>query len=417
MKTARSFYFKCLICTVILAASCVGLSTPQADNGIKVAVDMHQGENGIYYIELEGTPYEMGYAHGLAFKSQIQQAVDDYKLSVYKTFGEVDGTAIIDWALSIADFKNDVIVYSPDIFQEIEGIADGSEVQVDDIILLNMFEEIYEVAPLRFGVAQQRMFGFGCTLFQVQTDLDVKFCGQNADYSGNLNSKQLMIRYIYPDMEILMFGFVGRIGGIGVNSKGLSVFAATLPQGSKRETDGLGLNYILRLLLGLDSVDQAIETLRELPRFGSLCYSIADYSQSVMTESTSDEIILAPLPMYPGFQCHTNHMLWTDKSKRNDVPGIFKDGEPIPGEVSFNTLERLERADGFIIEAEEAIDRDVFTQMLTTEPINSSNPLLLTLESAIVEYDVEKISFHVSAGTDPQRQWNEYSFDDPVGAD
>lgn len=410
MKTVRSIYFRCLICAVILAAACVGLSTPHADNVIEEAADMYQGENGIYYIELKGTAYEMGYTHGWAFKNQIQQAVDDYKFNVYKTFGEADGTAIIDWALSVADFKNDVIEYAPDIFQEIEGIADGAEVEVDDIILLNMFEEVYEIAPLRFGVAQQEMFGFGCTVFQVQTDLDVKFCGQNADYSSNLNSKQLMIRYIYPDMEILMYGFVGHIGGMGVNSKGLSVFAATLPQGSKRETDGLGSNYILRLLLGLDSVDQVIETLGELPRFGSLCYSIADYSQSVMTESTADEIILTPLPMYPGFQCHTNHMLWTDKSKRNDLPGVFEDGEPIPGELSFNTLERLELADGFIIEAEDAIDRDVFTEMLTAEPINSSNPLLMTLQSAIVEYDAEKISFHVSAGTDPQRQWNEYGF-------
>ena len=110
-------------------------------------------------------------------------------------------------------------------------------------------------------------------------------------------------------------------------------------------------------------------------------------------------------------------MIWTDKSQRNDLPGVFKDGEPIAGEVSFNTLERLELACDFIIEAGEIIDRDIFTAMLTAEPINSTNPFLMTLQSAIVEYDAEKISFYVSAGTDPQRQWNEYGFDEPVIAE
>ena len=34
-------------------------------------------ENGIYYLEVSGTPYECGLQHGKAFQSEVQKAVTE----------------------------------------------------------------------------------------------------------------------------------------------------------------------------------------------------------------------------------------------------------------------------------------------------------------------------------------------------
>ena len=59
-------------------------------------------ENGIYYLEVKGTPYECGVQHGEALKSEIQKSVSDYKANVAKMFGEENAVKILDWALNKA---------------------------------------------------------------------------------------------------------------------------------------------------------------------------------------------------------------------------------------------------------------------------------------------------------------------------
>ena len=45
-------------------------------------------KNGIYYVELEGTPYEMGQQHGTALRNQVVQSVADYRANVEEMFGQ-----------------------------------------------------------------------------------------------------------------------------------------------------------------------------------------------------------------------------------------------------------------------------------------------------------------------------------------
>src|SRR5689334_15001973 len=40
--------------------------------------------NGIYYLELTGTPKEMGRRHGTALKKEIREQIADYRKEVFK---------------------------------------------------------------------------------------------------------------------------------------------------------------------------------------------------------------------------------------------------------------------------------------------------------------------------------------------
>ena len=62
--------------------------------------ELYKFKNGIYYLELDGSPSQMGQKHGLAFKEQIRESVEKYKQNIYDDFGEENGKLIIDWALT-----------------------------------------------------------------------------------------------------------------------------------------------------------------------------------------------------------------------------------------------------------------------------------------------------------------------------
>jgi len=219
-----------------------------------------------------------------------------------------------------------------------------------------------------------------------------------------------MIRYKYPNREILIYTFIGQVGGIGVNDKGFSVVAAKLPQGKKRQTDGLATNYVLRMLLELDDVDSALETLKNTRRFSPHSYALADYKKSVITEESSDQFISSPMLQYPGFQCHTNHMLWIEPKDRIDIPGVFENAEPLIAKKSYYTIERLVQAKAALTGDPDDIDDDKLKDILTTPNINSTDIEVKTLQSAIIEYDEEKIDMIISAGPHPERDWNRYDF-------
>ena len=378
------------------------------------AVDIGAGEkvgatlqNGIYFIEVSGTPYEMGKQHGVALKDQIIDAVADYKASVKKLFGEENAQLIFYWVLNEAKFKQDIEKQIPNVIEELKGIADGAGVSFDDVLLTNMFEEVYEAAPSRFGLKPINAPRQGGTSFTVASGKK-RFSGQNMEYSGNLQGKQLVIRYQYSNRQLLTYGFVGQIGGVGVNSNGLSVFVTTLPQGKKREQDGLGSTFVRRMLLEQNSVDSAIAKLAATPRFAGTNYILTDFTKGVIIESDAADAILREQTNEKPFVVGTNHVLHLNH--RHDIPGLYENGEALRSSISL-TIERMAYAENLITSAGTDLNTKSLKGLLTVTPVNIYHPAFMTLESGIVEYDVDKVYFYVSGGYDPLRKWNEYTFD------
>ena len=361
-------------------------------------------ENSIHYLELQGTPYDMGQQHGTALKNEVIQAVADYRANVETMFGQENARKVFDWALNQARFRKEIEGHAPALLEELGGIADAAGIALEDMILLNMFEEVYEAAPMRLGLAARQPKATACTAFTARSK-GRRFAGQNMDYSSNLQEKQLVVRYRYPDRQLLLYCFVGQVGGLGVNSKGLSVFINTLPQGRKRADDGLGSNSILRLLLEQDSVADALDLLRKVPRFGGANYTLTDLSTGMVVEADADEVIPRLQTDEDWAVVGTNHALCL--KHRHDMPGAYEDGEPVPYSVSL-TLERMGYAQSRLDEAEDSLTVDGIKGILTSTPVNIYNTEFMTLQSAIVEYGTDRLAFHASAGYDPLRGWNEY---------
>jgi predicted choloylglycine hydrolase len=364
-------------------------------------------ENGIYYLELEGTPYAMGQQHGQALAGEIRSSIAEYKANVINTFGADNASKIIDWALNQANFRNDIEKYAPHVMDEMQGLADGAGVPFEDILLHQMFEEVYEAAPLKVGVDLGEAFlGHGCTSFACVSN-GRRFNGQNMDYSPNLDGKQAVFRYNMPDRQVLMYGFIGQVGGIGANSNGLSLFVTTLPQGNKREEDGLGSTFLLRLLLEQGSVEKAVKALRDVPRFGALSYALSDFDKSLIVEASADEMVVMEPTQDKPYLAHTNHLL--EIKTRNDLPPFFENGEPVWG-TPMQSPERLKYAEEFLGSHRQGLVAEDFLELFTNPPVNLTVEAFMTLQSGLAVYEGDTLTLYVSAGTDPNRGWNEYTF-------
>jgi len=227
------------------------------------------------------------------------------------------------------------------------------------------------------------------------------------DYSGNLLEKQMVIKADYGDLKMFRYGFVGNAGGTGLNSHGVSIWVTTLPQGQKRDDDGIGSDATVRALLKCKSVDETVAKLRRLPRFGTLSYTITAANKGVICEASADEFAVREMTASEPFLVHTNHLL--KLKTRHDMPGMYEGGEPTPGSLSL-TLVRKIACERKIVENLDEMSSDALKGILTQSPNNVYHPAFMTLLSSVVEYDGDKVTLHVSAGYDPLRGWNSYSF-------
>jgi isopenicillin-N N-acyltransferase-like protein len=363
--------------------------------------------NGIYYLELEGTPTEMGRRHGTLLKRQIREQVADYRKEVIKTFGEQNGRRILDHVVKDSGFLRDVRKHLPHVYAEMEGIAEGAGVPVNDVLLINMYEEVYEGAPLALGVKPLQPQGKCTTLHCAGRRGLPNLNAQNLDYTPNLDGAQLVIHDTYPGgLKVLLYTFAGQVGGIGVNSRGLSMVCNTLPEGSKRDNEGLGSIYVTRGLLEQDSVAGAVKWLQKVPQFSAYNYSLVDATDAVMVEFSPKGLARLETPKDRRFLAHANHLLKLDD--RNEVPGYPK-GKP-EGDVSGRTVARQKAADERMAGKGAAATVEDLKAVLIAAPVNNSGEWV-TLQSVIIVHDRDDLRMYASAGNDTRRAWNVYKFE------
>jgi hypothetical protein len=57
-------------------------------------------KNGIYYLELQGTPFEIGRQHGAALKPKIFDQIAAMKTQLDGVFGAQNSARIISWVVN-----------------------------------------------------------------------------------------------------------------------------------------------------------------------------------------------------------------------------------------------------------------------------------------------------------------------------
>src|SRR5262249_21130394 len=93
-------------------------------------------------LELHGTPYERGLAHGRTLKAEIARHVERWKRNVGEA-AKADADATVARFLRETRFGEAAKKWTPDLLEEIRGIADGSGQRYDTIFALQLLDELW----------------------------------------------------------------------------------------------------------------------------------------------------------------------------------------------------------------------------------------------------------------------------------
>lgn len=298
-------------------------------------------------LRLRGSSYyEIGVQHGQQAKEQIYANIKTYatffqEMAGMDTWGDAKERSKV--------FIPTLARLYPEALEEMRGIAEGAQLDVEDILALNVRSEIsltnYPNAPKETRPA----ITDGCTsIVQRSQDGSIIVLAQNWDWLEQLHDGMVILDIVTPDgkTRLQFLNEAGLIGKIGVNSNGFGFCMNALRCGALA-TERLPTHVMCRRLLEYaKTFDEAVAMLDEYGGACSFNLVMADVQGKLATvEITPNGLsVITPLSdsdstkvsgKGPNFVAHTNHIM--------TPPAEFPRGaiydRPAPN--SFSRLERM----------------------------------------------------------------------------
>lgn len=191
---------------------------------------------------LVGDPYERGHQQGSLLKEQVRVVAAGMAANLANKAG-VDVRA--------AELAKEL---APDELAEMQGIADGAEIDFSGVLKINV---MYELVLLQ-----------GCSQFAAEDAGGTLIVGRNLDFDMvDVLSQASVVQVVLPDsgQPYLAPSFSGMAGVVtGINRSGVYAAANAIPR-AEQSSDGVAVSFaIQRLLLGSTSMAEASSFLTNL---------------------------------------------------------------------------------------------------------------------------------------------------------
>jgi len=256
-------------------------------------------------LALEGTPYEMGLAHGRALRREIREIVELWKKDI-ETGYKTDAASFVKSLLAKTSFQSSINKWTPGLLDEVRGIADGAGLDFETIYAYQLIDEAWVIGP--------ELVSAKCTsIGGRKTGKNPAFVSQTLDVPGFYHGYQtvLRIRDRAAGMESLVLTIPGVVALNGLNSRGVGVCVNAVTQ-LAFTTDGLPVAFVLRGILKTKSFNEAEKFLRKIKSAAPQNYLIGSPEGVVGFEFAGDR--LTPFVPFEGaeFTYHTNHPMAND---------------------------------------------------------------------------------------------------------
>lgn len=249
-------------------------------------------------IDAAGSPREMGQAHGEQARELIARSLSDWNEAMAGLGHEPE--SLINALSRESGLSSALESHLPWLSEEIGGIAEGSNLTVDQIFALNCLDEAWwwgEKSP-------------GCSVIGLGGRVDEALCGQTMDLDPWMDGTQIALRLAPDDAPAqVLLSRAGMIGLCGVNEAGVAVLVNTLSQ-LPVSPDGVFVAGALRAAIASKSVDDAFAALTSFPHASGQAYTLVsddvarglECGAGVAQEYVNDH-------QRPNQRWHTNHPL------------------------------------------------------------------------------------------------------------
>jgi len=260
----------------------------------------NQVERDIKEITLSGSGYALGLQHGSLLKTEIAEIVAKWKQNTTRSFKK-DSDAIVNKFFEYAHFDEAIKKWTPDLYEEIRGIADGSEQNFNDIFVLNLLDE--------FWVYIDDISNHHCSDVGVASvNGSPSYIAQNMDIESYTDGYQTLITLERTDKrpEQLILTHPGLIALNGMNENGVGVVVNTIMQ-LKASAEGLPVAFVIRRIVNTTDQNELIDFVQKVNHASGQNYIIGVRGEVYDFEASANVVVRYDPKNKNGSVYHTNH--------------------------------------------------------------------------------------------------------------
>jgi hypothetical protein len=216
---------------------------------------------------IAGKPRERGRQYGERYKGDIRAMIDN---EIFKKFIKEKHPTRDDMLRYAGACAKEVKAYSPLIHDEMEGMAEGSGIRLEELVLLTLHEEVS-----RGGMLPMVDHCTALALGPGEGEKGDTFVGQTWDWMESVRNMANMLHWKRPEgPSLLAYAYPGLWVGAGMNSAGIALVWTSAGKGSPRV--GIPSYVLLTHLLYQDTLKGALDEARRAKHAGFFTFVMGD---------------------------------------------------------------------------------------------------------------------------------------------
>ena len=257
-----------------------------------------QGE--LQVVDLRGSAFERGKQHGTQLRTQIADMLAMWKSDLERT-SRLPAATFVSRFLAATQFVEATKVHTPELLDEVRGIAAGAEQPFETMFVYQLIDEIWAQHGI---VAQDKCSTIGVDRGGDQPSL----VAQNIDIPPWMHRYPTVLRIRDADsgLQSLVVTLPGLVGANGVNNRRVAVCVNTILQ-LRPTPAGLPVAFVVRGLLAQRDHAAAVAFVRKVTHASGQAYTIGGPDTAACFEASASAVV--PWQPKPHWTWHTNHPL------------------------------------------------------------------------------------------------------------
>jgi isopenicillin-N N-acyltransferase like protein len=359
------------------------------------------------YLELSGTPLQIGRAHGESLRPEITEWISQ-SIDGMKEAG-ITPEAYLDLLFEKSHFLQAAQRWVPDIIDEIHGIAEGANLDFRFLFAWQLVDE----RDWFFSQAQSDLLktppDHCSALGAFGSVANPTIIAQNADMGRSVDGMGVLLRkkYTHTGFEHLSVTLPGLFSVYGMNNHGVGVCLNALGFWMNKSSDGLATIFLAGGILQQPTLRAAENFIQSAPHATGENYLIGGREGAVSYEGSANRV--ARYIPYEGAQVvfHTNHALVNDDIEMTAevIAGFAPDRQERARFAVDNTTERLRVLESHLRDRKEPLTVENAKEILSTHE-SAIHPVCrhkredteaMTTFSFVMELG-EQPSMHIASG-------------------
>ncbi len=369
----------------------------------------------IQVVELEGSAKNRGRVHGELLKDKIAESIKRWKDNIRNQRREDPNKYINDF-MDNTNFEYAVKKWTPDLLDEVKGIAEGSGIDYKTIFASQCIDEDWWYSRnSREGISLP--LDKNCSALGVYGQKGIPpLVAQNLDIMNYTEGLEVLLHIKYPEssLETYVFTLAGFIAANGMSNRSVGVCVNTLLQ-LDQSPIGLPVAFVVRGIIEQQNYDNAVKFVKKIKHASGQNYTIGGPEEISAYEcSANKKVRHIPVKGVPRLY-HTNHpFVNDDKSIFEEIQKKYPNSRSGSGnsEVRYNTLKK------YLKDPNEKITVEKIKSILSSQDV-PYNPICndyreggygFTAGCMVMELSGKPV-FHLAPGPPNSTNFKKYSFD------